>query len=149
MRIRTRHTVRIVGRFHIFSVQHFPPREIFPCLLSDQSSFWRGSSFCTVSLADVSYALCPWGSEPRAGTGIVEPELTNGSEGGTMTCGRCGGFMIVEVSSAYREASARSESERTRCLNCGNVQDAVISLNRADRSSAQGSFARLREGLRL
>jgi len=85
--------------------------------------------------------LCPWGSAPRDGTGIVGPE--------PVTCGRREAFMIVEVSSAYREALARSESQRMRCLNCGNVEDAVISLNRAARSSAQESFARLREGIRL
>ena len=100
--------------------------------------FLHGEQFLHRIVTDVSH-----------GTGIVGRELTNGSEGGTMTCGRCEGFMIVEISSVYGEASARSELQRTRCLNCGNVEDSVICLNRVDRSSAQGSFARLREGIRL
>lgn len=66
-----------------------------------------------------------------------------------MACRRCGGFMIVELTSAYLEDSAQSESQRTRCLNCGNVEDSVICLNRTGRISAHGSIARLREGIRL
>jgi hypothetical protein len=65
-----------------------------------------------------------------------------------MACGRCGGFMIVEFTSAYLEDSAQSESQRTRCLN-GNVEDSVICVNRTGRISAHGSIARLREGIRL
>jgi hypothetical protein len=57
--------------------------------------------------------------------------------------------MIVEVTSSFLKDAAESESPRTRCLNCGNVEDAVISLNRTGRISALGSIARLKEGLRL
>jgi RNase P subunit RPR2 len=76
-------------------------------------------------------------------------KITNDQEIEAMTCGRCGGFMIIEVTSAYPEGSARSESQRTRCLNCGNVEDSVICRNRTNRISTNRSIARLREGLRL
>jgi len=66
-----------------------------------------------------------------------------------MACRRCGGFMIVEVTSPFLEDLSGSESPRTRCLNCGNVEDSVICLNRTGRISAHGSIARLREGIRL
>ena len=57
--------------------------------------------------------------------------------------------MIVEVTSPFFEDAAELESPRTRCLNCGNVEDVVICLNRAGRISAHGSIARLKEGIRL
>ena len=76
-------------------------------------------------------------------------KITNDQGIEAVTCGRCGGFMIIEVTSAYPEGSARSESQRTRCLNCGNVEDSVICRNRTSRISTNGSIARLREGLRL
>ena len=57
--------------------------------------------------------------------------------------------MIVEVTSPFLGDPAGSESPHTRCLNCGNVEDAVICLNRTGRISASGSIARQREGIRL
>jgi hypothetical protein len=66
-----------------------------------------------------------------------------------MACRRCGGFIIVEVTSPFLEDSAQSESQRIRCLNCGNVEDSVICLNRTGRVFGNGSIARPREGIRL
>ena len=47
-----------------------------------------------------------------------------------MACRRCGGFIIVEVTSPFLEDSAQSDFQRIRCLNCGNVEDTVIFTNR-------------------
>lgn len=66
-----------------------------------------------------------------------------------MACGRCGGFMIVEPTSACLKDSAQSESQCTRCLNCGNVEDSVICLNRTGRIVAHGTIARLRGCIRV
>jgi hypothetical protein len=65
-----------------------------------------------------------------------------------MACRRCGGFMIGEATLACLEESASSDSHRTRCLNCGNIEDSVICLNRTDRIFT-GSMARVKEGIRL
>ena len=66
-----------------------------------------------------------------------------------MACRRCGGFMIVELTSASLEDSTPSDPHRIRCLNCGNIEDSVICLNRTDRVPAHGPIARVREGIRL
>src|SRR5689334_21552851 len=67
-----------------------------------------------------------------------------------MACRRCSGFMIVEFILPCLEETASSDSTRTRCLNCGNVEDSVICLNRMDRPAAHASrsVARVREGVR-
>jgi uncharacterized Zn finger protein len=51
-----------------------------------------------------------------------------------MECGRCGGFLVVEKE--YDEAIAALEPRTltTRCVNCGNLEDSLIRLNRSPRS---------------
>jgi hypothetical protein len=66
-----------------------------------------------------------------------------------MTCGRCDGLMILEVTAGNLEDPMRSESRHARCLNCGNVEDSVISLNRRGLIPAHGAIARVRECIRL
>lgn len=66
-----------------------------------------------------------------------------------MACRRCGGLMVAEGILPSLEESSSSESQRTRCLNCGDVEDSVICLNRTGRMPGRGSIARLRDGIRL
>jgi hypothetical protein len=66
-----------------------------------------------------------------------------------MACRRCGGFMIVEVGSPFSEDPAPSELQRSRCLNCGSIEDSVICQNRMGRICGHGSIARLSQGIRL
>ena len=47
-----------------------------------------------------------------------------------MECSRCDGFMIVESPYDQEQEDARGEKVGGRCINCGNVEDAVICRNR-------------------
>ncbi len=47
-----------------------------------------------------------------------------------MSCQRCGGLMIVESCCYLMEAESHKEIGTTRCLNCGNIEDAIIRTNR-------------------
>jgi hypothetical protein len=47
-----------------------------------------------------------------------------------MHCRRCGGLMIVELFDDVKECDIPSESRGARCINCGNIEDAVIHANR-------------------
>jgi hypothetical protein len=46
-----------------------------------------------------------------------------------MSCKRCGGLMVVDTFSPLLE-EACTEIDPIRCLNCGNVEDAIIRANR-------------------
>ena len=48
-----------------------------------------------------------------------------------MPCRRCRGLMIVEPFYGVQEESIPPGMLGTRCINCGNVEDAVIHANRA------------------
>ena len=48
-----------------------------------------------------------------------------------MACKRCGGFMVVELSSDLMEEDSLTGIDPTRCVNCGNIEDAIICANRA------------------
>ena len=47
-----------------------------------------------------------------------------------MTCRRCRGLMVVEESCDSMTWDISRESRSARCLNCGNLEDAVIFVNR-------------------
>ena len=47
-----------------------------------------------------------------------------------MKCGRCSGLMVVEPVCEATGSIICGESTSTRCINCGNVEDAVIFTNR-------------------
>ena len=47
-----------------------------------------------------------------------------------MSCERCGGLMVVEISCALMETGLRKGIDTTRCVNCGNFEDATIRTNR-------------------
>jgi hypothetical protein len=47
-----------------------------------------------------------------------------------MSCDRCGGLMVVETSRYLMDEQSRAMIDTTRCLNCGNVEDAIIRANR-------------------
>jgi len=66
-----------------------------------------------------------------------------------MGCKRCGGFMTLEVTSPLLEGFTQLASQCARCLNCGNMEDSVICLNRLGDTCAHGSIARPRQGIRL
>jgi hypothetical protein len=57
--------------------------------------------------------------------------------------------MVLEICSESLGEPGLSGSPRTRCLNCGNVEDPVIRLNRTAPASSSGASARLREPIRL
>ena len=45
-----------------------------------------------------------------------------------MACTRCGGFLVIDRSSAYLQQNMIDWS--MRCVNCGNCEDPVIHANR-------------------
>ncbi len=47
-------------------------------------------------------------------------------------CGRCRGLMTVESLSGMTTLNAFRASWQVRCINCGNVEDMVIRLNRLE-----------------
>jgi hypothetical protein len=48
-----------------------------------------------------------------------------------MSCTRCGGFMVMDMAYGFwEEKTALPGLQGTRCLNCGNVEDSVIRMNR-------------------
>lgn len=47
-----------------------------------------------------------------------------------MTCKRCSGLMVVEEFRDSMGSDISRESPSARCLNCGNLEDAVIFSNR-------------------
>lgn len=49
-----------------------------------------------------------------------------------MTCRRCGGLMVVEPVFDDMDLDTSGESQGARCLNCGNLEDAVIYANRQE-----------------
>ena len=55
-----------------------------------------------------------------------------------MTCGRCGGLMVVEPIFGATGSTMSGEPREGRCLNCGNVEDAVVVANRVLAQSARG-----------
>ena len=54
-----------------------------------------------------------------------------------MTCGRCGGLMVLEPVFDATGLTLSGEPQEVRCLNCGNVEDAVIAANRVKAQSAR------------
>lgn len=48
-----------------------------------------------------------------------------------MPCERCGGLMIAESPCDVTDVESPTRSVTTRCLNCGNIDDAVIRANRS------------------
>lgn len=49
-----------------------------------------------------------------------------------MLCRRCRGLMIVEPLYGVQEQAVPPGMLGARCINCGNVEDAVIHANRAE-----------------
>lgn len=52
-----------------------------------------------------------------------------------MLCRRCGGLMTVEPFEDATEQTTPGEMMGMRCINCGNIEDAVIYANRIEGSS--------------
>ena len=57
-----------------------------------------------------------------------------------MRCGRCSGLMVVEPISDTTGSVLSGEPLSTRCLNCGNVEDAVIFTNRLEPRSISNAI---------
>jgi len=49
-----------------------------------------------------------------------------------MKCQRCSGLMVGEPFCDSSELGSARETRSSRCLNCGNVEDAVIFMNRLE-----------------
>ena len=64
-----------------------------------------------------------------------------------MSCERCGGLMVVEAFCDLMEEQFRTGIEPTRCLNCGNYEDAIVRANRTS-VQFQNSFHARKEGQR-
>ena len=47
-----------------------------------------------------------------------------------MTCARCRGLMVIDMSPHHISATYGAGIEMIRCLNCGNVEDAIIRTHR-------------------
>lgn len=54
-----------------------------------------------------------------------------------MACTRCGGFLVIDRSSAYLQQSTNGWS--MRCVNCGNCEDPVIHANRRHHAALRRS----------
>lgn len=52
-----------------------------------------------------------------------------------MRCGRCSGLMVAEPISGAPGSVTSGKAQSTRCLNCGNMEDAVIFTNRLESRS--------------
>lgn len=63
-----------------------------------------------------------------------------------MTCARCSGLMVIEPFYNGTGSTISGEPQVARCLNCGNVEDAVIHTNRAG-SRSLGAPARHNAGM--
>jgi hypothetical protein len=48
-----------------------------------------------------------------------------------MLCQRCGGLMVIANACDRLEEELRTEFKTTRCINCGNFEDAVVRSNRS------------------
>jgi len=65
----------------------------------------------------------------------------------TMTCGRCGGLMVVEtICAEAKESWGGVDLPVIRCLNCGNIEDSVIRWHRVMRP-ARGQAVRQAEDI--
>ena len=51
-----------------------------------------------------------------------------------MACMKCGGFLVVEPSCDFWEERSVPDIPGTRCLNCGNIEDRLIRMNRTARA---------------
>ena len=47
-----------------------------------------------------------------------------------MVCGRCGGFLVVENGCNEMTEGSNPSIPSTRCVNCGNLEDPMIRMNR-------------------
>lgn len=47
------------------------------------------------------------------------------------SCGRCGGFLVVEHGHSEVIVGSTPWMGSTRCVNCGNLEDSLIRMNRA------------------
>jgi hypothetical protein len=47
-----------------------------------------------------------------------------------MSCTRCGGLMVLERFCDLTKEESHTGVETTRCVNCGNFEDAIIRANR-------------------
>jgi len=47
-----------------------------------------------------------------------------------VSCERCGGLMVIETCCDLMETDCRKAIHTTRCVNCGNFEDATIRGNR-------------------
>lgn len=54
-----------------------------------------------------------------------------------MRCRRCDGLMVAELFDDVKEYAISSKPQGTRCINCGNIEDAVIYANRVGPPSRQ------------
>jgi hypothetical protein len=62
-----------------------------------------------------------------------------------MSCERCGGLMVVETCCDLMETGFRKGIDTTRCVNCGNFEDAIIRTNRAGSRFSRQSKPRTAE----
>ena len=71
---------------------------------------------------------------------------THGTPGdGNMACERCGGFLIVEKGYEKAAVVTRTGMVTTRCVNCGNLEDPLIRLNRTVRFLSERSVRNAEE----
>lgn len=54
-----------------------------------------------------------------------------------MICGQCKGLMVVETT-YDTDLAISGEPQEARCLNCGNIEDTVIYINRLARERLHG-----------
>jgi hypothetical protein len=82
----------------------------------------------------------------KEAVGEPQDNHTHGTPGdGKMACGRCGGFLVVEKGYEKAAVVARTGMVTTRCVNCGNLEDPLIRLNRAVRFLSERSVRNAEE----
>jgi len=56
-----------------------------------------------------------------------------------MMCRRCGGLMVTEPIGDATQLRPFENHQESRCLNCGNIEDSVIQVNRLELRSTRNS----------
>jgi hypothetical protein len=116
---------------------------VFFCLVIASRPLNRPTRLASVLLSNM---FVQFNERRKEAVGERQDSHTHGTPGdGKMACRRCGGFLVVEKD--YEEAAivAIASMITTRCVNCGNLEDSLIRLNRAVRFLSERSVRNAEE----
>jgi len=69
--------------------------------------------------------------EQQAKSGEIQSQSALSSALSRSTCLRCGGLMVKEISMDLLNSTSELECSARRCVQCGDIVDAVILRNRS------------------